>query len=178
MQAFCQAHDLPRFIRVELPDGRTRQTSDRERKDIVIRRILAFALRGEVEGPTVYRKDVVASGPLPERLSSRTRIRYGQYEKKNPRFVETLQRLTGGAYRLGMISRLVLRDFWTEGTAPTMKQFAEEWVRATAAHTEPRPEGAYLVDLSRGDDGPGWKQVRIEKAKTALEILATLRSRK
>ena len=73
-----------------------------------------------------------------------------------------------------MIARLVLRDFWTAGKAPTMRQFAKAWIEATAAHTSPRPEGAYLVDLARGTAGDDWKNVRVAKAKRALDALARL----
>ena len=73
-----------------------------------------------------------------------------------------------------MIARLVLRDFWMAGKAPTLREFAEAWVRATAAHTEPRPEGAYLADLSRGQAGKDWKKVRVKKAGKALEMLGEL----
>ena len=70
-----------------------------------------------------------------------------------------------------MIARLTLRDFWTAGCAPTLAQFARGWLRATQAHTRPRPEGAYLVDLWRGEAGPNWKSVREQKAARALAVL-------
>ncbi len=73
-----------------------------------------------------------------------------------------------------MIARLVLRDFWLAGTAPTLSQFAAEWLRATAAHTEPRPEGVYLADRARGQAGPDWKDVRTRKAQEALDVLGRL----
>jgi hypothetical protein len=174
MRTFCQAHDLPRHIHVERPGGALRRTSDRDRKDIVLQRIRDFALRGERSAPTVYGAVVMAEGPLPARITARTRVHYGQYEKRNPRFVETLQRLTGGAFRLGMIARLVLRDFWTEGVAPTMQQFADAWLKATAEHTEPRPEGAYVSDLHKGLGRDGWKELRVGKAKRALAVLDKL----
>lgn len=174
MREFCGAHRLPLHIHVRRPDGRLKKTSDRDRKDVVLDRILQWALRGRRTGPTVYEPGVVATGPLPSGLTPRTRIRYGQYEKKNAELVEILQDLTDGAFRLGMIARLVLRDFWSAGRAPTLKQFAGDWVRATAAHTSPRPEGAYLADLARGAAGPGWKQVRIDRAREALGLLDEL----
>lgn len=71
-----------------------------------------------------------------------------------------------------MIARLVLRDFWTAGRAPSLRAFADAWVRARAAHSEPRPEAAYLADLHRGEAGRDWKTVRHRKASVALEILA------
>jgi len=174
MKGFCQTHRLPLYIHVEGKDGRRRRTGDRDRKDVVLERILEFALHGRRAGPTVYAAGVVGDGPLPAELSGRTRVRYGQYEKHNPHFVETMQRLTGGAFRTGMIARLVLRDFWTAGTAPTMRQFADAWLAATAAHQRPRPEGAYLVDLWNGTAGPDWKQHRVERAQRALATLDEL----
>ena len=174
MRTFCQTHDLPMYIHVERADGRLRRTPDRDRKDIVLQRIRDFALRGERSGPTVYVPAVVGQAPLPTRITARTRIHYGQYEKKNAHFVATLQRLTGGEFRLGMIARLVLRDFWTDGVAPTMRQFAEAWMKATAEHKEPRPEGAYLSDLHKGLGRKGWKALRVEKARKAITILDKL----
>ncbi len=174
MREFCRAHDLPLMIHVERPDGRLRASRDRDRKDVVLARILEFALNGKRTGPTVYSRGVVSDAPLPERLTRAFRLHYGQYDKKNERLIGTLKELTGGTYRNGMIARFVLRDFWTSGSAPTLQEFAEEWLRAQAAHTEPRPEGAYLVDLAQGRAGEGWKQVRNEKAKKALAILARL----
>lgn len=174
MRTFCRSHGLPQYIHVERPGGELRRTGDRDRKDVVLKRILEYAVHGNRVGPTIYPANVVADGPLPARLDSRIRVRYGQYEKKNPEFVAILQRLTDGAFRTGMIARLVLRDFWTAGKAPTFAQLAKEWLRATEAHTQPRPEGAYLVDLSRGQAGKGWKRVRVRKAGQALKMLDAL----
>lgn len=175
MRDYCARNGLALMIHVERPDGTLRRTSDRDRKDVVVARIVQFALHGECDGPTVYRADVVSSAPLPARITSRTRVRYNQYEKKNPRFVETLEKLTGGEFQTGMIARLVLRDFWTEGRAPTMAEFAEAWLRATEAHTRPRPEGAYLVDRWRGEAGANWKDVRRKNARKALRLLERAR---
>ena len=180
LRGFCARHELPLYICAERPPNEAgagrppRRTGDRDRKDVVLRRILDFALTGARNGPTVYPLAVVTEGPLPSPLTARTRIHHGQYEKHNPAFVAKLVELTEGAYRNGMIARLVLRDFWTEGVAPTMKQFAGAWLEATAAHTQPRPEGAYLVDLARGTAGEDWKQKRIDKAREALDWLARL----
>ncbi len=171
MRTFCHAHELPLYIHVQRPDGSLRSTGDRDRKDIVLARMLAFALHGRRSGPTIYARGVIADGPLPDRLTSRTRLLYNQYEKHNPRFVAAMVRLTGGAFRTGMIARLVLRDFWTAGTAPTMRQFALKWRRASAAHTRPRPEGAYLVDIWKGEAGRVWKRLRVQNAKVALAML-------
>lgn len=174
MRAFCQQHGLPLYIHVEGDDGQLRRTGDRDRKDVVLARMFAFAWQARRTGPTVYAQRVVAAGPLPTQLDGRTRIRYGQYEKANPAFVARMRELTLGAFRLGMIARLVLRDFWTAGQAPTLRQFATAWLAATAAHEEPRPEGAYLLDMARGTAGPDWKRQRIERARRALAALQAL----
>ena len=174
MRELCQRHGLPLYIHLRKPDGTLKRSPDRDRKDVVLQRILGLALDGRRRGPTVYERDVIGDGPLPARLTARTRIRYGQYEKKNAHFLETMERLTGGAFRTGMIARLVLRDFWTGGEAPTLGAFARAWIAATEAHRRPRPEGAYLVDLWRGEAGPGWKERRVERAREALAMLARL----
>ena len=71
------------MIRVENPSGELRKTADRDRKDIVLRRILAYALDGKRQGPTVYARRIVDSSPLPNPLTARTRLHYNQYEKHN-----------------------------------------------------------------------------------------------
>ncbi len=174
MRAFCTKQALPLYIHVEGADGRLRRTSDRDRKDVVLRRILDFARGAKRNGPTMYRRAVTSDQPLPSPVTGRTRIHYGQYEKKNVAFLSAMQRLTAGVFKTGMIARLVLRDFWTAGEAPTLKRFAAAWVRATAAHKKPRPEGAYLVDLWKGEAGPGWKRVRVQRARQARRELDRL----
>ncbi|MEM7167051.1 MAG: hypothetical protein AAF581_16425 [Planctomycetota bacterium] len=174
MKKFCRTHELPLQIHVERPDGRLLRTPDRDRKDVVLARILQFAIRGRRSGPTVYPMSVVAKSPLPTPLTARTRVRYGQYEKKNREFVNCLVQLTDGAFRTGMIARLVLRDFWTAGKAPTMKQLAGAWLQANRDHTSPRPEGAYLADLARGTAGSDWKGLRVRRAARALRQLESL----
>ena len=178
MKRYCGRHRLALYIHVETGDAARplARTSDRDRKDVVLRRILDFALEGRRTGPTVYRLEVVGAGPLPAPITARTRVRYGQYEKHNPAFVAKLVELTGGRYRNGMIARLTLRDFWTAGVAPTMKQLAAAWIEATEEHARkgPRPEGAYLADLARGHGREGWKELRVEKAREALRRLGAL----
>lgn len=171
MGAFCRAHDLPIYIHVERPTGELRRTGDRDRKDVVLGRILALALEGARLGPTIYESGVVSEKPLPAKLSSRVRLHYGQYDKHNPELMSSLRGLTDGAFTNGMIARLVLRDFWTAGRAPTLRAFADAWVRARATHSEPRPEAAYLANPHRGEAGPDWKTVRHRKASVALAIL-------
>lgn len=173
MKDCCARFELPMHICVETADGRIRRTSDRDRKDVVLQRIFDFATKGVRSGPTVYRSAVVSDGPLPVGMGARTRVRYGQYEKHNPEFVATMKCLTGGRFRTGMIARLVLRDFWTAGKAPTMKQFAVAWIAATEAHRRPRPEGAYLVDRWKGEAGPEWKSLRKQRASEAIRRLDT-----
>ncbi len=177
MRIFCRTHKLPLNIHVEGSDGRLRSSGDRDRKDVVLKRIEDFANLGKRTGPTVYRNSVVCGDPLGARLNGRVRLHYGQYDKHNPAFIACMQKLTGGDFRSGMIARLVLRDFWTGGTAPTLRQFADEWLRATKAHTKPRPEGAYLADRAKGVDQDNWKAVRIRKARQALQILKRLTSK-
>jgi len=174
MRYFCRKYAIPRMIRVEGPSGELRRTADRDRKDIVLRRILAYALDGKRKGPTVYARHIVNSSPLPDPLTARTRLHYNQYEKHNPRFVSTLLGMTEGRFKTGMIARLVLRDFWLAGKAPTMRQFADAWMDANAAHVRPRAEGAYLVDRFDGLAGSDWKQVRKQKATEALRQLEAL----
>lgn len=175
MRRFADDHELELYIHVERSDGSLKRTTDRDRKDIVLSRFLNFALNGVRTGPTIYAHAIVAQGPLPSELTNRTRLRYNQYEKHNPRFLNAMAQLTNGTFRTGMIARLVLRDFWTAGKAPTLRQFADEWSRAQKAHTSPRPEGAYLVDRWKGEAGPDWKKTRARNAREALKLVAKTR---
>lgn len=174
MRTVCKTYDLALHVHLERADGTRRKTGDRDRKDVVLNRIVHFATTGERTGPTIYAASVVGDGPLPGPITARTRIRYGQYDKTDPDFIGTLRDLTGGAFRSGMIARLVLRDFWTAGVAPTMKQFADQWIKATAEHTRPRPEGAYLSDRWKGEAGADWTEKRIRIAANALDQLEEL----
>ncbi len=175
MKGYCDQHGLPLYIHVERPGRTPRRTGDRDRKDVVLQRILAYAVDGKRNGPTIYPASVLCDRPLPKTLTSRTRVHFGQYEKQNKAFLRKLRELTDGEFQTGMIARLVLRDFWTAGTAPTLNQFAQAWRKATREHVRPRPEGAYLVDLARGEGRAGWKEKRRAKAREALEWLQRFR---
>jgi hypothetical protein len=57
-----------------------------------------------------------------------------------------LKKLTDGRFKNGAIARILARDFWSKGIAPTYEEFASAWVAASDDHTQPNPEWAFLSD--------------------------------
>ena len=53
MRTFCRTHRLPLFIHVETPAGGLRRTGDRDRKDVVLARMLDLAQNDTRSGPTM-----------------------------------------------------------------------------------------------------------------------------
>jgi len=169
-QGFCDKHGIPYIIHVKTSQG-LKKTGDKDRKKIVLARIRHFISTGKIQGPTVFSKKVVCFEKL-KRFSPSTRLHYGQYDKKNPKFIAFMKKLTDGKFKNGMIARVVLREFWTDGVAPTLKQYAHAWEKADVVNTKRHPEAAYLTDVAEGVADSEWKKLRIEKAKKVLKVLA------
>ena len=88
--------------------------------------------------------------------------------------LDLMKRLTGAKFRNGAIARILARQFWSKGTAPTYREFAAAWLKAVAEHKRPNPEWAFLSDRSHGADTTNWKQLRNKKARQVLEVLYKL----
>jgi hypothetical protein len=168
-QGFCDKHKIPYHIYIE-QDGKLRKTSDKDRKDVVLARIKKFVTYGKLAKPTVYSKQVVSSEEL-TRFSPSVKLHYGQYDKKNPEFISFLKSLTDGQFKNGAKARIVLRDFWTRGKAPTLKEFARAWMKSTDGYLENHPEAAYLTDRRANGPDANWKALRVKKAKSVLAVL-------
>jgi hypothetical protein len=77
-------------------------------------------------------------------------------------------------FKHGALARILVREFWSKGIAPTYKQFAVAWLEGNQNHTRPNPEWAFLSDRSAGKATTNWRQLRTRKANRVLAILSRL----
>lgn len=171
-QTFCKKHGIPFYIYVQSKSGLVR-TKNTDRKKFVLAKIRDYLKTGNPQKPTIFKSKVVKEIPLKE-FKSTTKLHYGQYDKNNPRFIKALKDFTNGQFKNGMIARLVAREFWLDGVAPTLSQFSKAWTKANADNTKRHPEAAYLSDLASGKADKNWKNLRNQKAKAVLNILNKL----
>ncbi len=169
-RGFCRKHGIPFEIYIETPGGERRKTRDRDRKAVVLDRIRHYLRSGEILPATCFVEAVVSERAVPGRPRASDRLYYGWYQKTGP-VADLLGRLTGGKYRDGAIARLLIREYWTAGEAPTLEEFAAAWVEAEEKGLGSHPEAAWLADRSRGEAGKNWKAKRVAIAKSVLEIL-------
>jgi hypothetical protein len=168
-QAFCDKHKIPYHIYIQ-SDGRLKKTSEKDRKKIVLARIRKFAASGQIAKPTVFAKHVVNFEKF-KNITPATKLHFGQYDKKNSKFIKVMKSLTAGKFKDGAVARILIRDFWTSGKVPTLKEYAKAWMDSKAGDLKHHPEAAYLTDLAAHGKDPDWKKVRIQRAKSALSVL-------
>ncbi|MES1195465.1 MAG: hypothetical protein ABUL58_00780 [Steroidobacter sp.] len=168
-QGFCDKHNIPCFIHVHTGKG-LKRTAEKDRKNIVLKRIRSYLRTGRMPKCTVFPASAVCADKV-KIFTASTRLHFGQYNKKDVGFLKIMRTLTGDRFADGMIARVVIRDFWTDGVAPTLKEYAQAWLNAMDANTRKHPEYAYLTDLSAGSAGPEWKKLRTAKAEWVLAIL-------
>jgi len=173
-QRFCDKHNIPYAIYIHTAKG-LRKTGEKDRKKEVLARIRHYLNTGRIRECTVFSESVVSRTRL-KRFAPSTRLHFGQYEKFNHRFLKRMKSLTNGAFRDGALARVVIREFWTNGQAPTLKRYAEAWLSSTEGALKKHPEAAYLTDLAAGVADSDWKKVRVQKAAAALQILENLAS--
>ncbi len=179
LHSFCDKHRIPYRILIETENGKARSTRDKDRKKIVINRITNYLKTGKILPATLFNKDIVRLSGLPEVIKANDRLYYGCYEKKNPKMIALLQDLTNGEFKNGAIARILLREFWTRGEAPTFKEYAKAWLKAKDDYSlKQHPEAAYLTDLSTGAVGENWKEKRIQKAEKVILSLEKLSASK
>jgi hypothetical protein len=176
IKSLCKRHSIPYRIAIETDDGRKKPAREDDRKGVILARLRHFLRTGFVRGQTCFPARVVCSDPLPVRLTEDDRLFYGQYDKTNRAMTALLKRLTGGRFRHGAIARMLARKFWSEGEAPTFGEFAAAWVRASARHTRPNPEWAFLSDKASMGAMRSWKKIRAQKASKVLKVLNRLSS--
>lgn len=171
IKSFCKRHAIPYAIVVETADGRRKKTADDDRKGVMLERVRHFLETGTVLAETCFRAAVVCFDPLPDKFGPDDRLFYGQYDKANPALIALLKELTDGRFENGAIARILARKFWTNGEAPTFRQFAAAWLQARKERTGPNPEWAFLSDRARGGAAPDWKKVRAAKAASVIRLL-------
>jgi hypothetical protein len=171
IQSFCKRHSIPYKIAMEKRDGSRKTTRDVDRKGVILKRIRHFLETGAVLEQTCFSAAIVRLDPLADNLTQDDRLFYGQYDKKNRQLIGLLKGLTNGRFEDGAIARILAREFWTRGKAPTLREFATAWIAATREHTRPNPEWAFLSERANKVSGADWKQLRIRKASKALKLL-------
>ena len=168
---FCKRLSIPYRIAVETRGGARRKTNEDDRKGVILARIRHFLKTGEAPGETCFRHAVVCFDPLPQKLTSDDKLFYGQYDKANRAMIALLKDLTGGKFRNGAVARILARDFWTRGKAPTFREYARAWLRASKHHTQPNPEWAFLSDRHHKKAQGDWKKLRANKASRLISTL-------
>jgi len=170
IKAFCRRQGIPYAITVETSSG-DRHAGEDDRKGIMLRRVRHFLQTGEVLPATRFRASVVSSRPLSTMLTPDDRLHYGQYDKKNSAMLAVLGGLTAGRFRNGAVARILAREFWSRGTAPTFREFASAWLQAIETHARPNPEWAFLSDLADRRAGASWKVKRAQIARRVMPVL-------
>jgi hypothetical protein len=171
IKSFCKKHAIPYTISVTTTDGRRKRTQDDDRKGVILDRIRHFLTTGSVLAETCFPAAVVSFDAFPDNVSASDRLFYGQYDKTNHAMMAILKDLTGGKFKDGAAARILAREFWTRGEAPTLETYASAWLRATREHTRPNPEWAFLSDRANKTAGADWKKLRNRKAKKVLRTL-------
>ncbi|HWF91409.1 MAG TPA: hypothetical protein VN684_03940 [Terriglobales bacterium] len=137
----------------------------------MLERVRLFLKTGRIAEETCFPASVVRLETMKAKLTPADRLFYGQYDKTNRAMFTLLKKLTSGKFRDGAIARILLREFWSHGQAPTFKDYAAAWEQAVQVHTQPNAEWAFLSDRARGTAGANWKKLRIQKATKTLKIL-------
>ena len=176
IKSFCKLHSIPFKITIGMKDGRRKWTRDEDRKGVMLARVRHFLKTGVVLDETRFPHTVVCLDPLPRKLTATDRLYYGQYDKTNRAFTALLGDLTGGRFRNGAIARILVREFWSRGEAPTFNEFASAWLRASRNHAKPNPEWAFLSDKANKAAISDWKKLREDKASNVMRILDRITS--
>ena len=171
-RAFCRRHAIPYRIVVETADGRTKRTTDTDRKPVVLHRIRHYLTTGAILAASRVPASIVRAGRPPRRLTSTDRLFYRWYNKNHRSVIRLLESLTNGRFTDGAVARILIAEFWTRGDAPTFAEFAQAWTAAKRGAPELlAPEYAYLTDRQKHRAGADWKAVRQRNAAAALTML-------
>jgi hypothetical protein len=171
IRSFCKRHSIPYRIAIETKNGDRRTTKDVDRKGVMLRRIRHFLQTGVILEETWFRANIVCFDPLPENLTVDDRLFYGQYDKTNRKLIALLKSLTKGQFENGAVARILARDFWSDGKAPTLGEYASAWIHASREHTGPNPEWAFLSDRASKVAVSDWKKLRADKASRVIKTL-------
>jgi hypothetical protein len=177
IKAICKKHFIPYSIWIETTDGGRRKTRDDDRKGVILDRIRHYLKTGEVLPATCFPPNIVCFDECRKNLTPTDKLFYGQYDKKSSVMVGPLEKLTGGQFKNGAIARIIAREFWSKGIAPTFEEYALAWLEAKKNYKRPNPEWAFLSDRAERKDTSSWKQLRTMKAKYVLSVLMKLEAR-
>jgi hypothetical protein len=145
--------------------GGARTTREEDRKGVVLDRIRTFLQKGVIPAETrfnAFNARIVCFDLPPADLTPDDRVFYRRYDKSNRQMIALMNELTDGGFRDGAIARILAREFWTRGKAPTFKEFAAARLQAVQEHTAPNPEWAFLSDRTRGTAAKDWKRLRVK----------------
>jgi hypothetical protein len=174
IKAYCRERGIPYSIWIETADGRRVKTREDDRKGVILERIRAYLNTGTIPDATCFPASVVRVDAPPQKPKASDRLFYGHYDPQRPALISLLVKLTGGKFRHGALARILAREFWSKGVAPTYTEFAAAWLDVQANHTRPNPEWAFLSDRSDGKETADWRRLRTSKAKKVLGILNRL----
>jgi hypothetical protein len=176
IKSFCSRHSIPYRIAIETEDGGRRTTKDDDRKGVILHRVRHFLRTGMILEETRFQAAVVSFDRLPDNITADNRLFYGQYDKTNRTMIALLKSLTDGKFENGAIARILARDFWASGKAPTFREYASAWIHASREHLRPNPEWAFLSDRASKVAVPDWKRLRKRKASIVLKLLNQITS--
>jgi hypothetical protein len=168
---FCRQRSIPYKICIETSDSNRVKTREDDRKGVILDRIRNYLNTGRIPEPTCFPASVVCLDKPARNPKATDPLCYGQYHKKNDAMMVLLRKLTGGKFKDGAIARILTREFWTNGIAPTYQEYAAAWLQASRNHQQPNPEWAFLSDRAAGSATTNWKRLRKEKARKVLGIL-------
>jgi len=175
IKAFCGKHSIPYAIWIETELHGRRKTKEADRKGVILLRIRLYLKTGAIPEATCFPASVVCFDEPAKNIKATDRLFYGQYDKYSDAMIGLLKELTGGKFKNGAAARILARDFWSKGIAPTFKDFATAWLVANEEHTRPNPEWAFLSDRAKGAETAKWKQLRTMKARNVLNNLKRLK---
>jgi hypothetical protein len=171
IRSFCKRHSIPYRVAIETKDGRRKMTRDDDRKGVILVRIRHFLQTGVILKETCFRAAVVCFDRLSDEITADDRLFYGQYDKDNRIMTTLLKSLTDGQFENGAVARMLARDFWSRGKAPTFREYASAWIRASREHLRPNPEWAFLSDISSRGTVRDWATLRKQKAAKVMKVL-------
>lgn len=176
IKSFCARHSIPYRIALETEDGGRKVTREDDRKGVILHRVRHFLQTGVILEETRFSSAVVRFEPLAGNITADDRLYYGQYDKANRAMITLLKELTGGKFKNGAIARILAREFWSSGKAPTFRKYASAWLQASREHVRPNPEWAFLSDKAGKKAVSDWKKLRADKAAKVIEILDRVRT--
>jgi hypothetical protein len=171
IRSFCKRESIPYRIAIETEDGRRKMTKEDDRKGVILNRIRRFLQTGMILEGTCFPAPVVCFDQPSGNITADNRLFYGQYDKTNRTMISLLKSLTGGKFKNGAIARILARDYWSRGIAPTFREFASAWLDASVEHVRPNAEWAFLSDRANKVAVPDWKRLRKQKASKVLKVL-------